>query len=73
MLEVALLISDGPGRLSEMQRIGNYSALQPISEQPRGCSDCGNIAWELGLFSDSFEYYLELGRHVLRFYDKVSE
>jgi len=57
IFEIALLISDSPVMLSELQRIGNYNCLVSLGY--------------LGFFGSPREYYLELGRHILLFYDTV--
>ena len=57
ILEIALLISDAPRQLSELQRIGNFNCLAPLGY--------------LGFFATPREYYLELGRHILLFYDTL--
>ena len=57
IFEIALLISDAPHQLSELQRIGNYNCLSPLGH--------------LGFFSNALEYYKELGRHVMLYHDTV--
>lgn len=58
VLEIALLISDAPALLSELQRIGNYNSLSSIGSH-------------FGFFSSPLDYYIEMGRHILDFYDQV--
>lgn len=54
-MEIALLISDKPKTLSQMERIGNFLSLHEY---------LGDI---IPSFHDSFEYFVQLGKHISKF------
>lgn len=54
--EISLLIADSPTHLNQQLKSGNYQVLESF-----GC---------FGLFNTPIEYYFELFRHVLKFYEE---